>query len=139
MLMLITIYTDGASRGNPGKSASGYLVLDPDGRMLFEKSFYNGVRTNNEAEYLAVIGALESLAHELGYDNELELYSDSEIVMRQLGREYRVKSESLGKLNGEATKLLSKFISYKLHNVPREDPFISRVDKALNELLDKHA
>lgn len=136
--MMLVIYTDGASRSNPGKSASGYLVLDSERSVLLEKSFYNGIKTNNEAEYLAIIGALESVAHEYGYRNELELYSDSELVIKQLNGAYRVKSHELRGLNGHAMELLRRFSAFRLGNVPREDRYITRVDKALNVLLDRY-
>ena len=62
--MILNIYTDGASRNNPGKSASGYIVLDESGSQLLGKSFYNGIKTNNEAEYLAIVAALQAAQHD---------------------------------------------------------------------------
>jgi ribonuclease HI len=136
--MILDIYTDGASRSNPGKSASGYVVLDAYGNVMLSKSFYNGIRTNNEAEYLAIIAALEAVAHEYGYGVEVRLHSDSELAIKQLRGEYRVKSHSMGKLNEEAKSILSKFYQYSLENVPRENVHISEVDAGLNRLLDKY-
>jgi ribonuclease HI len=136
--MLLYIYTDGASRSNPGKSASGYMICDSDGNPLLEKSFYNGIRTNNEAEYLAVVAALESVAEAYGYNVELELYSDSRLIINQLAGTFKIKSGSLAPINKAIKEQLAKFNRYALHNVPRENRFISRVDKSLNELLDKY-
>lgn len=136
--MIVKIYTDGASRNNPGKSASGYLVLDKDDERLLEKSFYNGIKTNNEAEYLAIIAALQAVAHEYGYGIELTLHSDSKLAVSQLKGEFKVKSHELKKLHEEALGLLGKFDSYSLVNVPREDEHIAEVDANLNLLLDKY-
>lgn len=136
--MIVNIYTDGASRNNPGKSASGYLVLDFDQNMLLKKSFYNGIKTNNEAEYLAIIASLEAVSHEYGYNIELNLYSDSKLAINQLKGEYKVKSPELKKLNEEAVSSLKKFTKYSLFNVPRENPHTVEVDADLNLLLDKY-
>ncbi|MDE1834307.1 MAG: ribonuclease HI family protein [Candidatus Micrarchaeota archaeon] len=136
--MIINIYTDGASRNNPGKSASGYLILDSDETQLLKKSFYNGIKTNNVAEYLAIIAALESAAEEYGYDIQVNLYSDSQLAISQLDGKYKVKSAELKKLNHDALELLKQFAEYTLHNVPRENPHIVEVDADLNLLLDKY-
>ena len=133
----IDIYTDGAARGNPGPSASGFMVL-ADGAIIHEESAYNGRATNNYAEYNAVILALEWC---LGNLNEAErmdmdLYSDSELTIKQLSGRYKVKSSALAPINGKALELVHKFHSVKLNNVPRENPNISRVDMKLNILLD---
>jgi ribonuclease HI len=135
--MILNIYTDGASRNNPGKSASGYLVLDSDQNVLLKKSFYNGIRTNNEAEYLAIIASLQAVAHEYGYNLELNLYSDSKLAINQIKGEYKVKSPDLKKLNEEAVSSLKKFNKYSLFNVPRENPHTVEVDAELNLLLDE--
>src|SRR5271170_5737932 len=121
ILMIVNIYTDGASRNNPGKSASGYLIFDADENVLLKKSFYNGIKTNNEAEYLAIIAALDAVMHEYGVNVGLELYSDSRLAISQLKGEFKVKSPELKKLHQEGTVLLKKFDSYELFNVPRED------------------
>jgi ribonuclease HI len=136
--MILNVYTDGASRNNPGKSASGYIVLDQNDAQLLGKSFYNGIKTNNEAEYLAIIAALVAAAHEYGYNVQVNLYSDSMLVINQLKGEFRVKSHELKKLHGEAVALLKKFDSYSLTNVPRENEHITEVDADLNLLLDRY-
>ncbi len=136
--MIVNVYTDGASRNNPGKSASGYIVLGSDGNLLFKKSFYNGIKTNNVAEYLAIIAALESVAHEYGYDIELNIYSDSKLVVSQLNGNYKVNSTELKKLNADALGSLKRFTKYSIAHVPRENPNIVEVDASLNELLDKY-
>lgn len=137
--MLITIYTDGASRSNPGESASGYQMLGNDGKMLIEKSFYNGIRTNNEAEYLAIIAALEAAGNLYGFQNDIRLFSDSELVVKQVNGTYKVKGDNLKALNLRARALAKRFPSCTLGNVPREDRHIKQVDKRLNLLLDERA
>ncbi len=135
--MLLNIYTDGASRNNPGKSASGYELLDSDRNTLMQKSFYNGIKTNNEAEYLAIIAALMAASETYGYDAEIDLYSDSRLVISQLNGVFKVKSHELKKLHKDAMELVGKFRACRLHNVPRENEYITRVDAELNRLLDR--
>lgn len=136
--MILDLYTDGASRNNPGKSASGYLVLDGDGERLLAKSFYNGIKTNNEAEYLAIIAVLDAVAHEYGYNVKIVLHSDSKLAVSQLKGEFKIKSPQLRKLHGEVIEHLKKFDGYELINVPRENVHIMEVDADLNLLLDKY-
>ncbi|MEM3839164.1 MAG: ribonuclease HI family protein [Candidatus Micrarchaeaceae archaeon] len=134
--MLIYLYTDGAARGNPGKSASGYEIYDEKMNLMAKESLYNGIMTNNQAEYTAVIMALEKVSRELGLENELHIYSDSQLMIRQLKGEYKVKDTELKALHSKALKLLRGFKSFTLYNVPRENSHISNVDASLNELLD---
>lgn len=134
--MTLYIYTDGASRGNPGKSASGYLILDYKDRQLAKRTFYNGVCTNNVAEYRAMVAALRkalAMAHE---GEHAVIHSDSELMVNQLSGHYKVKDTALRKLNKEAKDLLKKFGGYELLAVRRESRHISAVDKALNAFLD---
>ncbi len=135
--MLIYVYTDGASRSNPGKSASGYEIFDHSHKLLAKHSFYNGIKTNNEAEYLAVIEALKGVAKDHGYDNEVELYSDSQLIVHQLRGDWKVKDNDLKVLNAQAKEIMVKFKSVKLTDVPRENGHIVNVDASLNELLDE--
>jgi ribonuclease HI len=136
--MILNIYTDGASRSNPGKSASGYIIFGENGELLLKKSFYNGIKTNNEAEYLAIVAALAAIEHEYGYNVRINLFSDSKLAINQLKGDFKIKSHSLKELHKEASTLLKKFESHSLINVPRENEHISEVDAALNRLLDKY-
>jgi ribonuclease HI len=130
----ISVYTDGASRKNPGPSASGFAVY-VGGKLLREHAEYNGIATNNYAEYRAVILALEWCASNM-QDREIELYADSQIVIRQVNGSYKTKSASLKPMNDRVRSLAKKFKSIKFSNLSREDKRISRVDKNLNILLD---
>lgn len=136
---MIYIYTDGASRSNPGESASGYQIFDEKRKLLVKYSFYNGIKTNNEAEYLAIIAALEKAGAEFGYTTEILLSSDSQLVVRQINGDYKVKNLGLKALNKKAADLVKKFKNCKLENISRENEYISQVDMELNVLLDKRA
>ncbi len=131
------IYTDGASRNNPGKSASGYLILDENGKRVWSDSFYNGIKTNNQAEYIAVIAALEKAIEMFGIGEKVRLFSDSQIVVNQLNGSYKVKEAGLKELHERAERLAGRFAKFSIVNVPRENRYISIVDKSLNVLLDE--
>ncbi|MCL5112338.1 MAG: ribonuclease HI family protein [Candidatus Marsarchaeota archaeon] len=134
----ITIYTDGASRGNPGPSASGFAVYEGS-RLLKRMSKYNGIKTNNFAEYTAIMLALRWCANNTKNPKELNitLYSDSELVVRQINGEYKVRSAEMKKLNEAVHRLKVLFGSAAFFNRLRSDPGVSAVDKGLNELLDR--
>jgi ribonuclease HI len=134
----LAIYTDGAARGNPGPSASGYLIYE--GRKVLHKhSEYNGEATNNYAEYRAVIMALRWCISNLGDMKELrvDMYSDSELVIRQINGEYKIRAANLRPLNAELKEMAKGFKTVKFRNVRREDENIRAVDRALNALLDR--
>ncbi len=132
--MLAYIYTDGAARGNPGKSASGYLILDSRQKVMAKASIYNGIKTNNFAEYNAAVLALTK-ALEFG-KFQIKFTSDSELMVNQLNGLYKVKDPELKKLNSKVKALAMQQESVEFVHVPRSNKYISMVDKALNELLD---
>ena len=134
--MKVYAYTDGASRGNPGRSASGYDLMDSAHKLVFRHAFYNGICTNNVAEYTAVIAALKKALELFGKESDVILVSDSSLVINQLSGRYKVKSQNIKALNKEAGELLGRFGSYKLLSVRRGNEHISRVDAELNALLD---
>ena len=134
-----TIYTDGAARGNPGRSASGFMVLDSSGNEVIMKSFYNGIKTNNFAEYTAVIKALEWCEANLSNPENANLtfVSDSELVVRQLTGKYKIRSSEMASLNATVKELSKWFRGVEFTNRRRSDKGISDVDRSLNELLDR--
>ncbi|OJI07931.1 MAG: hypothetical protein BK997_01360 [Candidatus Micrarchaeum sp. ARMAN-1] len=136
-----TIYTDGAARGNPGMSASGFLILDSNGKEVIRKSFYNGIKTNNFAEYTAVIKALEWCEANLSdpENANLTFVSDSELVVRQLTGKYKIRSSEMASLNATVKELSKWFMGVEFTNRRRSDKGISDVDRSLNELLDRKA
>ncbi len=135
--MEVTIYTDGASRGNPGKSASGYMIFDDKHVKIHGETVFNGIKTNNFAEYNAVILALKKALEIFGKNCNVTLYSDSKLVVNQVLGNYKIRDKYLKIQYMEAIKLVGEFASCKLINVPRENKYISMVDKSLNILLDK--
>ncbi|MDE0092820.1 MAG: ribonuclease HI family protein, partial [Oligoflexia bacterium] len=130
----VVIYTDGASRGNPGPCSLGIQVLDSSTNKTVHKegTYLEDKNTNNFAEYKAVIRALE-LAVQNGVQ-ELILRSDSELVVRQLKREYKVKTKTLKPLYLEAKALLEQIPRYDLQHIPREEN--KEADALANQALD---
>ncbi len=112
------LYIDGASRGNPGKAGTGYVIRDGKGRMVQKGGRYLGRKTNNYAEYSALIDGLKRcLSLELTC---LDVRSDSELLVRQLNGRYRVKSPNLAPLFKEAKKLMESFESVTITHIGRE-------------------
>ena len=132
--MKIKVYTDGASRGNPGNAAAG-VVAYKDGKELFRLSKYLGVNTNNYAEYSAAILALQKLL-KMGFKGaRLELYADSKLLVEQASGRWKVKNENIKKLFLKLTDLLGEFQSVEFIHIPREQNVLA--DKLANEALDK--
>lgn len=130
--MRIIIYTDGGARGNPGPAGLGVAVYDEAGRLIKKHKQFLGEKTNNEAEYEAVIAALK-LAAELGAD-ELEIRMDSELVARQLSGIYRAKNHRMQALVLQVRNLETKFKKVSFRHIPREQNVIA--DKLVNEAID---
>jgi len=131
--MKLTIYTDGASRGNPGRSSIGAVISDDKGNTLATISKRIGLATNNQAEYRAVIAALEK-AVKMGATNA-DIRLDSELVVKQLNGRYRVKNIALKPLYEKATGLLSSLERYRISHVPRSRN--AAADKLANMALDQ--
>ena len=127
------IQADGASRGNPGKAGVGAVISDARGRTVKELKCFLGMTTNNVAEYRAVILALEK-ALELG-GGSVTVYLDSELVVRQLRGEYKVREAHLQSLHRRALEILNRFSKYAIHYVPREEN--RRADQLANEAIDQ--
>ena len=130
--MKAKLSTDGGARGNPGPAAYGYVLEAEDGTVLDARGETIGVATNNVAEYRALIAGLEK-AVELDID-ELEVVSDSELLVKQMQGEYRVKNEALRELNDEANALERKLGRVRYKAVRREHNELA--DKLVNEALD---
>ena len=130
---LLTIHTDGAARGNPGPAAYAY-VIQCQGRPPIEEAGTIGETTNNQAEYTALVRALEH-ALELGPDHRVVVHSDSELMVKQLNGEYRVKNEELRPLYEEAVELRGRFKgAVTFVHVRRGQN--KRADELCNEVLD---
>jgi ribonuclease HI len=133
MISKLDVYSDGASRGNPGPSAIAFIALTEDGKTLKRFSKYVGTRTNNQAEYEALIAALE-FAHERA--DQVVCHMDSELLVKQMKKEYRVKDAKLKGLWLKANGLVKLFAKAAFVHVPRTDPHIQTVDKLANNTLD---
>jgi ribonuclease H / adenosylcobalamin/alpha-ribazole phosphatase len=127
-----TLWTDGGARGNPGPAAYGYVLEAEDGTVLASHGEAIGTATNNVAEYRALIAGLEK-ADELGVQ-ELEVVSDSELLVKQMRREYKVKNENLRGLFQQATALADRLGSVRYTAVRREHNELA--DRLVNEALD---
>ncbi len=128
----ILIYTDGASRGNPGKAGIGVVICDGEHNVLDEIAEYIGEATNNVAEYRALIRGLERALeyHPL----EVEIFCDSELVVKQMNGQYKVKAPSILPLHREARKLIGKLPAWRLQYIPREENV--QADALANEAID---
>jgi len=124
--------TDGGARGNPGPAAFGYVLEAEDGTVLAAHGERIGVATNNVAEYRALVAGLEKAA-ELGVD-ELEVVSDSELLVKQIRGEYRVKNEALRALSLEAAAAARRVGRVTYTAVRREHNELA--DRLVNEALD---
>jgi ribonuclease HI len=130
----VRCYTDGASRGNPGPSAYAFVVCSGENLLLHEESVFIGTATNNIAEYQAVINGLRWLS---GITRgPIEIYSDSELVMRQITGRYSVRQPHLRTLYRDVKLLEPSFRSVIYMAVPREHPVIRRADELCNGTLD---
>ena len=135
------VYTDGASRGNPGPAAVGIVIIDDEHHPVARLGRFIGTTTNNQAEYSALILALEMVA---GYNPEhVDFFLDSELVVNQLRGSYRVRSADLLPLYQRCTKLIRQLPSVKAHHVPRTanreaDGLANRaLDQALSRKMDR--
>jgi formyltetrahydrofolate-dependent phosphoribosylglycinamide formyltransferase len=128
----IIAYIDGASRGNPGPAAAAFSLSSRDGTQLQAKAFFLGKTTNNVAEYTAVVKALEA-AKQIG-TGELTIFSDSELLVRQLNGDYKVKSEQIRPLFRQAVDLLAQFKNWKVQHITREKN--KEADKLVNQALN---
>jgi ribonuclease HI len=130
----LTVYSDGGARGNPGPAAVAFLITAETGQVLMAKSRYIGLRTNNQAEYEALIMALES-AVALGAE-EVACHLDSKLVAKQLTGEYAVKNLELRKMWSKVQELERQFKKVSFINVPRTNSQIQKADILVNETLD---
>ncbi len=127
------LFTDGASRGNPGEAGAGIVLLDNDNRELAARSSYLGRCTNNAAEYEALLLGLTT-ALELGC-TQLAVSMDSQLIVRQIQGQYKVKNAGLKPLFDQAKSLLAKFDRWTISHVPRAQN--KRADELANQGIDR--
>lgn len=130
--MKARLFTDGGARGNPGPAAYGYVLETEDGDVIDSAGEAIGDATNNVAEYSGLIAGLRR-AYELQID-DVEVVSDSELMVKQMRGEYRVKNEALRQLSIEATQLARSIGSVEYRHVKRAQNELA--DRLVNEALD---
>lgn len=135
-LMKYIINTDGGSRGNPGPAAAAFIIKTSDGERINQKGIYMGIATNNEAEYLAVEKALEALI--LSNDDtskiEVEIRADSQLVVKQLSNEWKIKNQRLKTYHQNIKELEAKMGKVDYVYIPRTQNF--EADLIVNITLD---
>jgi ribonuclease HI len=131
--MKARLFTDGGARGNPGPAAFGYVLESDDGHVLDARGESIGVATNNVAEYRALVSGLAK-AVELGVD-ELEVVSDSELLVKQMRGDYKVKNRALQELSLEASRIARQLGRVTYTAVRREHNELA--DRLVNEALDR--
>jgi len=127
------LFTDGASRGNPGPAGAGAVIVSPEGHIVAKVGKFLGDNTNNYAEYMGLILGLKR-AKAMGI-KELEVMADSELLVNQLSGEYQVKAANLKPLHDEARALLATFPSVEVRHIPREQN--AAADEMSNRAIDE--
>ncbi len=115
----VVIHTDGGAEPNPGPATIGAIIKDEQGKFITSISQAIGQATNNQAEYRAIIAALEE-AIRLGAE-QIDMHSDSELAVKQINGQYRVKNASLKPLYDKVKQLQSRFNSFTIAHIPREE------------------
>jgi len=129
----LIIYFDGASRGNPGRAGAGIWVTDGEGKKVSEISRYLGHKTNNQAEYWALLLGLREAKRLRG--KSLHIFTDSELVERQIKGIYRVRNLNLKALHRTVMQSLKAFSSVEIESIPREEN--READRLANEAIDR--
>jgi len=129
----LIIYIDGASKGNPGRAGAGIWITNGEGKKISEVSRYLGHKTNNEAEYWALLLGLRE-AKRLGGE-ALQIFTDSELVERQIKGVYRVKDLDLKALHKTVIENLKTFSSFEIESIPREEN--KEADRLANQAIQR--
>jgi ribonuclease HI len=128
----VRLYSDGGSRGNPGPSACGYVLMDMNNLIISEEGVFLGVTTNNQAEYQSLkLGLEAALKHKA---TVVHVFMDSMLVVNQMKRIYKVKNQDLIPINNSVKQLVSQFNKVSFTHIPRERN--RRADSKVNEILD---
>ncbi|MEI6887254.1 MAG: ribonuclease HI family protein [bacterium] len=131
---MVTIYTDGGSRGNPGKGASAFVVENDKNEVIYSKGKFLNICTNNQAEYNGLILGLSYLSKEGIKDVTVRM--DSELVIKQVRGEYKVKDENIKGYVARIKELIPMFNVITFNHIPRA--MNSKADKIVNEILDQN-
>lgn len=128
----LIVYCDGASRGNPGEAGIGCVIENERGEVIKKISDYLGTATNNIAEYNALVRSLQECLNLKG--GSVEVYMDSELIVKQINGEYKVKNKGLMPLYQQAVGIIKKFNNFSIKHIPREKN--KEADKLANEGID---
>lgn len=134
--MKLIIYTDGASRGNPGHSSYGFTISNGKRELLYKEGKYLGFNTNNFAEYSAVLAALGYVKKNFRALSEIDFYMDSKLVVEQLSGRFKIKSPTLKVLISEIRKIEQTLKTITYTHVPRAKNTVA--DSLANRALDSH-
>lgn len=129
---MIKVYTDGGSRGNPGRSACAFVIYE-SGSILHQDKFFIGINTNNQAEYHALLFALKYL-NQKGI-SDADFFSDSELMVKQIKGIYKVKDLGIQKVFNEVKNEISKMTKFSIAHVRREENKLA--DQLVNKCLDE--
>lgn len=133
--MKLIINTDGGARGNPGPAAAAFVIKNENDQVVHQQAFYLGETTNNVAEYSAVVKALEYLSQ--SYQNqELHFLLDSNLVVQQLNKNFKIKDVNLKTFAEKVFQLLPNFLSVSFSYVPRAENY--QADALVNKCLDEN-
>ena len=130
----LILNTDGGSRNNPGNAAIGFVISTSDGTILEKEKKYIGIATNNEAEYQALLSGLQFVRNHYSECTYLTIYSDSELMVKQLRGEYKIREPHLMKFADSIKALLKELSMYSLIHILRAKNKLA--DKLVNEALD---
>lgn len=130
---VLRLFTDGAARGNPGPAGAGVVIEDVNGMRLAGKHRWLGVKTNNEAEYLALIDGLKAVQE--WKPDRVEIFMDSKLVVEQMNDRYRIKEARLKALHDEAKTLMAR-LQVRVSHVEREKN--RGADALANKAIDAH-
>lgn len=130
---VLRLFTDGAARGNPGPAGAGVVIEDANGMRLAGKHRWLGVKTNNEAEYLALIDGLKAIQE--WKPDRVEIFMDSKLVVEQMNDRYRIKEARLKALHDEAKTLMAR-LQVRVSHVEREKN--RGADALANKAIDAH-
>lgn len=134
--MVVSIYTDGGSRGNPGPAAYGWVVYDQNKTIIQKQSKFLGVKTNNQAEYLGLLAALTWLKNNQHRFTSAHLYSDSQLLVKQIENHYKVKSKNIKPLFSTAQKLIDQIsLPIKFFHLLRHQNKLA--DQLANQAMDQ--
>ncbi len=133
----LSIFTDGGSRGNPGPSASAYIIYNKYNEILESGGSYIGITSNNQAEYTGVLLGLQAARQFAGNNDTILFNIDSLLVVNQMNGLYKIKNRELWPLNQQIRELMQHFKQVRFNHVPRENNTVA--DDKVNEILNAHS